>query len=299
LAALLVTLLKKFADDTKLGQIIRDHQDTVNLQATLDSLMDWAAKWGMAFNTKKCKVMHVGRQNLRQQYTMGNHILEASEEERDIGVQVSSNLKPSSQCAKAARTANAVLGQISRAFHYRDRSTFLRLYKLYVQPHLEFAVPAWNPWTTADSECLEKVQRRAVGMVSGLKTQDYSERLKELNMVTLSARREELDMVEMYKIVTGKSAVDANTWFERVNAEGVMTRQAADPLNVKIPVARLEVRKNFFSVRVCEKWNSIPSEIKNSRNARSFKLAYRRYSGNYPSQAPTRQATVRPAGLVT
>ena len=82
----------------------------------------------MAFNTKKCKVMHVGRQNLRQQYTMGNHILEASEEERDIGVQVSSNLKPSSQCAKAARTANAVLGQISRAFHYRDRSTFLRLY---------------------------------------------------------------------------------------------------------------------------------------------------------------------------
>jgi hypothetical protein len=46
-------------------------------------------------------------------------------------------------------------------------------------------------------------------------------------MVTLSARREELDMVEMYKIVTGKSAVDANTWFERVNAEGVMTRQAA------------------------------------------------------------------------
>ncbi len=64
-------------------------------------------------------------------------------------------------------------------------------------------------------------------------------------------------MVEMYKIVTGKSAVDANTWIERVNAEGVIiTRQAADPLNVKIPVARLEVRKNFFSVRVCEKWNS-------------------------------------------
>jgi hypothetical protein len=72
----------------------------------------------------------------------------------------------------------------------------------------------------------------------------------------------DMDMVEMYKIVTGKSAVDANTWFERVNAEGVMTGQAADPLNVKIPVARLEVRKNFFSVRVCKKWNSIPSEIK-------------------------------------
>jgi hypothetical protein len=70
LAALLVTLPKKFADDTKLGQIIRDHRDTLNLQATLDSLMDWAAKWGMVFITKKCKVMHVGRQNQRQQYTV-------------------------------------------------------------------------------------------------------------------------------------------------------------------------------------------------------------------------------------
>jgi ribonuclease P/MRP protein subunit RPP40 len=32
LAALQVTLTKKNVDDTKLGQIIRDHQDTWNLQ---------------------------------------------------------------------------------------------------------------------------------------------------------------------------------------------------------------------------------------------------------------------------
>jgi hypothetical protein len=71
LAALLVTLLKKSGDDTKLGQIIRNHQDTLNLQAKLDSLMDWAAKWGMAFNgfnTMKCKVMHMGRHSQRQHY---------------------------------------------------------------------------------------------------------------------------------------------------------------------------------------------------------------------------------------
>ena len=98
--------------------------------------------------------------------------------------------------------ANRVLGQVSRAFHYRDKDTFVREYKLYVLPHLEFAVPAWRPWTKTDAEALEKVQRRAVNMVSGLKSHDYVARLKELEMPTLTQRREELDTTEKFKIMT-------------------------------------------------------------------------------------------------
>jgi hypothetical protein len=74
-----------------------------------------------------------------------------------------------------------------------------------------------------------------------------------------------------------------------VNSDGVRTRQAADPLNVKIPAARLELRKNFFSTRVCEKWNNLPSEIKNSVNAKNFKANYRRHTGSNPSQAGDEQ----------
>jgi hypothetical protein len=284
-ARLLITLLLKFADDTKLGQLIRSQQDSNRLQECLDRLMEWAARWGMSFNTKKCKVMHVGRHNPRHQYTMGGHVLDTTEEERDIGVQMSSSLKPGGQCGKAAMTANRVLGQVSRAFHYRDRDTFVRVYKLYVLPHLEFAVPAWRPWTKSDAEALEKVQRRAVNMVSGLKSHDYNDRLRELEMSTLSQRRDELDMTEMFKIMTKKSAVDHNIWFEKASRDGVMTRQAADPLNVMIPAARLDIRKNFFSVRVCDKWNSLPSEVKNSANVKIFKTSYRKHMSTCPPQA--------------
>ena len=82
----------------------------------------------MAFNTAKSKVMHIGRTNPGYEYFMGGDKLEVSESERDIGVIVSNSLKPSAQCAKAARTANTVLGQLARSFHYRDRWTFTRLY---------------------------------------------------------------------------------------------------------------------------------------------------------------------------
>jgi hypothetical protein len=39
--------------------------------------------------------------------------------------------------------------------------------------------------------------------------------------------------------MTGKSTVDHSIWFERVNICGVLTRQMADFLNVKIVAARL------------------------------------------------------------
>ena len=73
----------------------------------------WADRWGMEFNVSKCKVMHFRRNN-----TMKGRLLEKTEEERDLGVVTTANAKPAAQCAKAARTAQAVLGQISRAFHF-------------------------------------------------------------------------------------------------------------------------------------------------------------------------------------
>jgi hypothetical protein len=80
--------------------------------------------------------------------------LEVIEVERDIGVNVAKRLKQASQCQKAARMAQEVLSQISRAFHYRDRNVFLRLYIEYMRPHLKFASPAWSPWLEADKDVL-------------------------------------------------------------------------------------------------------------------------------------------------
>ncbi len=132
--------------------------------------------------------MHVGRNNPEYDYTMRGVKLGKTDEEKDIGVTITKNLKPSVQCEKAAGRAASVLNQIRRNFHYRDRHTFVRLYKPYVRPHLEFASPSWSPWLIGDIERLEKVQEKAVKMVAGLKSKDYSERCKELGLETLEER---------------------------------------------------------------------------------------------------------------
>jgi ribonuclease P/MRP protein subunit RPP40 len=273
--AALVTIVRKFADDTKLAQAVRTDSDRELLQSSLDKLTAWADTWGMSFNVKKCMVMHFGHGNPKRSYYMNGEQLSTTKEERDIGVLVSDNLKLSAQCAKAARTAGQVLGQLSRAFHYRDRFTFIRLYKQCVLPHLEFSGQSWSPWTSKDKDILERVQRRAISMVSGLRSREYEERLKVLEMTTLEERRHQSDMLQVFKILQGHDNVRVEQWFKIAADGSSRTRMATGLLNLTKPRTKLEVWANFFSARVVDTWNAIPDKIKMAKNPGQFKRLYK------------------------
>ncbi len=115
-----------------------------------------------------------------------------------------------------------------------SRHVFLKLYMQYVRPHLEFASPTWAPWMEGDKERLEKVQRRAISMISGLRSQQYEEKLRELGLCSLEERRHQLDMTQTFKILKGVDNVKKSTWFTPASEGQVrVTRMAADPLNVR------------------------------------------------------------------
>jgi len=267
-------LLKMFADDTKVGQDVSETEGSEELQNTLNRLWKWVTDWGMAFNVEKCHVMYFGRNNVKHKYKMDGRELEESAKEKDVGVLISNDAKPSAHVKKAASTATAVLNQILRTFHYRDRKTFLRLYAQYVRPHLEFAAPAWSPWTITDKECIESVQKKAIKAVSGLKGKTYEERLLELAIPSLEQRRNEADLIQVYKIIHGFDNVDKGQWFEILDGEGV-TRAQQGRLKLKQNRSRLDLRTNFFSQRVVPLWNNLPEELRTCQSLKSFKNALR------------------------
>ena len=272
-------VVKKLADDTKCGQIINDKTDSENLQENINNLLEWSTKWGMEFNKDKCKIMHIGKNNPEFEYFMEGKKLTSVESEKDIGVILNKKLKPSQHCSEIVRIANFKLQQISRSFHYRDKDVFLSLYKRFVRPNLEFSTVAWSPWTNEDKENIEKVQIKAVNMISGLRGNNYEEKLTELKLESLESRREMFDMVQVYKILHNVDKVDENTWFTRIdNSHERVTRLAADPFNLVKKRANNELYKNFFSKRVIDSWNTLPSEIKCARNVNIFKSMYKKHS---------------------
>ena len=64
--------VKVFADDTKIYNSINDVNDTKCLQNTIDEMYSWTNKWLLKFNKEKCKVLHLGKNNSKYEYFIGN-----------------------------------------------------------------------------------------------------------------------------------------------------------------------------------------------------------------------------------
>ena len=173
----------------------------------------------MRINLDKCMVMHLGRGNPGGSYVMNRGSLGAVCEERDLGVMITSDLKASAHCAYVCSRANRVLGMIARTAVYKSPDVLTRLYKSLVRPHLEYCVSAWSPHYVKDRERLEKVQHRFTRMVPGLKGLEYGGRLEMLNLMNLEERRNRSELVELFKMSKGLSAIPRNLFFRAVNSE--------------------------------------------------------------------------------
>ncbi|KAK4823305.1 hypothetical protein QYF61_000518 [Mycteria americana] len=81
----------------------------------------------MTFSKGNCKVLHLGRNNPRYQYTLTADQLESSFAEKDQGVSVDSKLTISQQYTLTANVANSILGCIRQTIVSRPREVILPL----------------------------------------------------------------------------------------------------------------------------------------------------------------------------
>ena len=53
---------------------------------------------------------------------------------------------------------------------------------------------------------------------------------------------------------------------------------------MKGKTARLEIRRNFYNVRVVKNWNEIPDWVKEKKSVNAFKNAYDKWASNQTRQ---------------
>ena len=272
--------LSLFADDSKIfSRIVTNKKNSKwagfdgqeALQRDLMEVQKWAEKWKMEFNVGKCKMMHIGRKNPKNVYSMGGTELETTSAERDLGVTIDDQLDLGKHIKSIVAKANRMLGLIRISFACLDRPMFLNLYLVLVRPHLEYCVQAWSPYKRKYIKKLEGVQRRATKLVPELRDLEYPERLRRLGLTTLEERRVRGDMIQTYKFVSGKEDINPSVFFQMA-----VPRPGANSRKIFMQRTRLNVRKNFYSQRVGTSWNKLENKVVEARKTSSFKKHFDR-----------------------
>ena len=262
----LLNKLLKFADDSKLYGTVRNQEEVANFATDLETLCKWSKDWMMPFNVEKCKVLHFGKHNPMHVHSINNVALKNVTEEIDLGVIVQGNLKVSEQCTKVVKAANRTLGMIKRTFSSRDSSIIVPLYKTLVRPQLEYCAQAWRPHLIKDITLLERVQQRALRMITGLNNLSYEQRLAKLDMTTLETRRLRGDMIEVYKIVKGFDDVEAQSFFEMS-----FTSLRGHSFKLYKKHVNTNTGKFSFTNRIVNTWNLLPVNVVSCSTVDSFK----------------------------
>jgi hypothetical protein len=109
-------------------------------------------------------------------------------------------------------------------------------------------------------------------MIPSISGQEYTDKCATVGLETLEQRRISQDMVQTFKILNGIGNMKKEDFFELVgNREVARTRLAQGALNLRVQRARTEIRKNAFAVRIVNRWNSLPDNVKTCENVNRFK----------------------------
>ena len=108
--------VKLFADDTKIYRKIQNIHDSEELQRDLDKLMNWSQRWQLPFNTGKCSILHLGKNNPNHKYklTSEGDVVElvVIEEEKDLGIKFDSLRSFKQHTSECVSKANQRIGLI-------------------------------------------------------------------------------------------------------------------------------------------------------------------------------------------
>ena len=292
------SIIRCFADDTRISIAIQIEQDKDYLQKDLENVIQWSERNNMALHRDKFEYMchkfnshHVLTElpfvSELFQYSVSPDIsLQPVHQLRDLGVLVSSDLSWSPHIKAISNKARQKASWVLSVFHTRSPDIMLTLYKSMVRSLVEYCCPLWHPAKISDIQELESVQKAFTARISGMKELHYWDRLVHLSLMSLQRRRERFIILHMWKILHGKTSNDLNIQFVTRPRFGIL---AVIPSKFKVSsAANQTLFDNSFAVQGPKLWNAIPYHLNVIQDLEHFKDQLTKFMLSLPDMPPIR-----------
>ena len=112
-------------------------------------------------------------------------------------------------------------------------------------------------------------------IVKGLKKMEYEERLRRLKMTTLENRRLRGDMIETWKILSGREDTYSSQFFQMANCSHNLREHSIRLYTMR---NRFDLRRYSFSQRVVKHWNHLPQHVIETPSLNAFKNRFDKFS---------------------
>ena len=274
------TLNSLYADDFLIYKAVSTISDLESFKEDVAAVERWSLENHLSLNPIKCKWMLVSRRRPSSIFSntsisLHGHPLEQVSSFKYLGVTLSSNLSWSQHIDNICSKARKVLGILYRRF-YPDCSTetLVQLYISLVRPHMEYACPVWAPYTSKDISKLESVQKFALRMALHNWSAGFSDISNHLSIPSLQARRSELKLCLLYKIVHKLCFFPPTLIIPREHSHNLRT---SNKLLLNQPFAHTNAYLWSFIPSSISEWNTLPGDIVNAPTFNSFKSRLKVY----------------------
>ena len=151
----------------------------------------------------------------------------------------------------------------------------LPYYKSLVRPLLEYANAVWCPYLRKHIDAIENVQKHYTKHILELKDMNYQERLLNLGVPSLEFRRIRGDLIKTYKIchkIYDPIPINNLLNFSQTNPfPDFFDRRRGHPHILTKISPNSNKFKYFFSNRITNVWNSLPSNVATAPTLNAFK----------------------------
>ena len=155
-----------FADD-----IVLLASSASELQAMLDAAAEFANRWHLKFNPKKCGVLVTGQKKQDRRWCLGRDRIQEVDEYKYLGVWINRQANGHTHIKYLCGSAAKLHGRARKAKFWRgteDIEAGLVMWEVACKPRLNYGSEVWACSSLSDEKGLEQVQERAGRVVLGV-----------------------------------------------------------------------------------------------------------------------------------